>query len=202
MLWFTGCGQPTDSAKDQFRSNVVSGLVSPEADAWIHSGASYRNNNYGSNVQSVLDSSLPERTVIRFSPVAIQNALAGEYVSATLRIHVYSASNFGAGQTVELHRLIQPWEEDAVTFNCAVDSNTGNTDQDCTGPTQWDLEPQGANPWIAEIATTTITDSSTVLEFDVTAEVAALLDGTIDHYGWAIALEDGAPGFGRIELRE
>src|SRR5690606_23201905 len=87
-------------------------------------------------------------------------------------------------------------------FNCAVDSNTGNTDQDCTGPTQWDLEPQGANPWIAEIATTTITDSSTVLEFDVTAEVAALLDGTIDHYGWAIALEDGAPGFGRIELRE
>jgi hypothetical protein len=203
-LWLSACSQPgndvTDS--DQFRSGFVTVAVVPEADAWIHAAAQYRNNNYGSNTQGVLTSSPSERMVVRFSPLEIHDALAGEYVSAKLEFSVFSAFDFGTGETVHLHRLLQGWEEDEVTFNCAIDSDTTNSDQDCSGPTQWDLESGGDNPWIENIATATITDSSTVLEFDLTAEVAGILDGTIGHQGWILMLEDGTPGFGRIELRE
>lgn len=201
-LWLAGCSsQPSEYSSNEFRS-LVSGSVAPEADAWLAGDVTFRNLSNVTTYYFGVDSSPPERAVIRFSPVAIQNEIAGEFVGATLRLKVNFASGFGAGQTVRLHRLIQPWEENAVTFNCAVDANTANATQDCSGPTQWDLTPGGDNPWIEDIATTTITDSSTVLEFDVTAEVAALLAGTIDHHGWAIVLDDSAPGYGQIQLRE
>ncbi len=36
----------------------------------------------------------------------------------------------------------------------------------------------------------------------MTGEVLALLDGAIDHHGWLVTLESGAPGLGRIYMRE
>ncbi len=145
-------------------------MVVPTGDAWLNGASSTAKNiNYSTNEQVALSGSSAYRVPIQFSPAEIQAAVDGELISATLTFDVFSASGFGAGTNVHLYHMVQDWEESAVTFNCAIDSDTSNWAEDCDGPTSWDMTWGGTNPWTTPpIASTVITDSSTTLSFDST----------------------------------
>jgi hypothetical protein len=92
---------------------------------------------------------------------------------------------------MDIHRLIVPWTEQGATFNCAVDAVPANTLMECTGNTNWSMAGPSSPPWVtAGTARATVTTGMTgVVEFDVTADVAAFLAGA-PNSGWIIKKTD------------
>ena len=128
-------------------------------------------------------------------------------------------ARWGGGGDGEAHRLLKDWSEGngteaargtgtGATWNCAVDSNITNQATDCTGPRAWEMgQPNNpaVHPWHQTPSDTiTITNGQTgTVEYDVTADVAAFLNGWYTNYGWIIKKTDegqtGSVTFGTKE---
>ncbi len=144
------------------------------------------NRNFGQD--ATLD---VNRTLVAFHQNAIRAALGAQdyLVSATLELTLTSnakRTRQGA-RTVDAHRLTRNWTEAGATWNCAVDSNTGNNKADCSGATAWSMGlpphpfvvPATAQATIAPVQTGTVS-------FDVTADVRGFLSGSLDNHGWML----------------
>jgi len=164
--------------------------VSASGDTEIRQGSP--NSDHGS--ANFLKVRQQVRTLVRFDQAAIVAAVAGQSVqSAILELTISDIPQVWApGALVEIHRLTADWTEfiagspnQACTWNCQLDTNVGNSLQDCV------------TPWNGGIFAPTATDSGidisgpvgAVIEFDVTADVQAFLGGT-DNYGWIIYKTD------------
>src|SRR6266496_3547521 len=196
------------------------------ADTYVRSGAD--NTNEGAATFMRLQASGDNRALVRFDQAAMQAFIdGGAVVSAKLRLTITNPGrNWGpSGRTVDAHRLIVDWAEgngftdgnpstrgtgSGATWNCAVDSDISNQQKDCSGATEWEMgqpnQPQ-LHPWVqTPTSTVTITSNqSGVVEWDVTADVAAFHSGSASNFGWIIKKTDegqaGQVEFGRSEER-
>lgn len=199
--------------------------VSPAADTYVRNGAD--NTNEGASTFMRVRSSGQNRALVRFDQAAIQAAVnGGTLVSAKLRMTITdNGENWGpSGRTVDAHRVTASWAEGngwtdgnsppnrgtgaGATWACASDSNIANQSKDCSGSTEWEMgqpnQPQ-LHPWVqAATGTVTITSGqSGVVEWDVTADVAAFVSGSAQNHGWLIRkTEEGQNGLVHFGARE
>jgi hypothetical protein len=177
--------------------------LNPSADTYIRS--SQGNRNHGAVDFMQIQSSGSNRGLVRFDQAAMATGVgSGTVLSAKLRLTIATnGNNWGAsGRTVDVHRLLVDWAEgngtaasrgtgNGATWNCAVDSVIENNAVNCSGVTDWEMgQPNNpsVHPW-AQTATAsqTITNGQTgVVEYDVTADVAAFVNGSFSNYGWLI----------------
>jgi hypothetical protein len=161
--------------------------------------------NEGINPILKIISSDKNRPVIAFDQTSVEIAAAGETLqSAKLRLYITdNGNNWGpTGRNIAMHSLTQNWEEgngwntgnnisgngNGVTWNCPVDTDISNNQDDCI--TQWN----GGS--FTSIATDTVLITNNMvnqfIEFDVTSDVQAFLDGTQNNFGWIIKKGDEA----------
>ena len=154
------------------------------ADTTIAQGSP--NKNFGAQATLVLKEG-GSRVLVRFDAAAIAAAVGGgSLATATLQVYIGSnAANWGAtGRTVDVYRLDTAWTEGGATWNCAIDSDPGNSQADCAA--QWN----GGTAEDEATDTIVVTNASQGwVQFDVTADVAAFLAGTADD-GWLIEKTD------------
>jgi hypothetical protein len=165
---------------------AVEVTVPIDGDTHIRQGSA--NTNYGSEPALSVQQSGNRRTLLLFDQAEIESAVAsGAVTQAEIRLYV-TANNgqWGTGRAVSIHRLLQAWTEAGATWNCAIDTNLGNSSPDC--PTDaWDMG--NLEPIDPEIVATQIVFNDTLeqwLAFDVTDDVQAMLAGTIENLGWLV----------------
>lgn len=163
------------AAAAQTQTLVASG------DTHLKSGSA--NQNQGFETILRLQSSGNNRALVRFDSGAITSAIgAGSLAEARLELDIASnADNWGsAGRTVDAHRLLAAWSEDAATWNCGVDAVPTNSKADCS-PT-W-----GGGTFAEEPSDTVLLTNglSGWVSFDVTADVRDMATGGANH-GWLV----------------
>jgi hypothetical protein len=141
-----------------------------------------------------MDVAQPLRSLVAFDQAAIAGAVGtGTLIGATLRLTIgRTATNWGpTGRTIDVHRLTVPWTEAGETYNCAIDASPGNSTKECSGVTEWAMASTTAPPWASPrtAQASVVNNLSGVVEFDVTADVLAFLDGT-PNQGWIIKKTD------------
>lgn len=147
-------------------------------------GDGHKNDNHGSDsyIRLKHPSAGFSHIVLRFSQSDIATAIgSATLVSAKLKLFIETNNNnWGNGTNVDVHRLTQDWGEMQATWNCAFDTNTANSNQDCA--TSWNggtySTPQTASIWQTNNLTGWV-------EFDVTSDIQAFLSG-IANYGWLV----------------
>ena len=159
------------------------------------------NQNQGSEAILRVRSSGHNRALVRFDEAAIEAAAAGGATlrSATLELTLAdNGDNWGStGRTVDVHRLTADWSEPGATWNCAVDSDPGNQQPDCSS--QWAGGAFEPTPTASALITNGLGGR---LDFDVTADVAAFLAGTPND-GWIVKkTAEGASGLVDYASRE
>ncbi|RME56828.1 MAG: tandem-95 repeat protein, partial [Deltaproteobacteria bacterium] len=151
------------------------------------------------------------RLLVRFDGIG-EVIGEGTLLSATLRLSVVlNGNDWGlSGRPLDLHRLLVPWSEGngwtadnpnptrgtgrGATWNCPDDADIANFTPDCTVPWQWE------SPASASVTITNDTEGS--VSWDVTADVAAFLQGT-PNFGWLLEKGDEAQtGLIRFASRE
>jgi hypothetical protein len=157
-------------------------ILPAAADTYVRQGAP--NQNQGGESTLRIRQSGKNRALVRFDAGAVTAAVGGrDLVTAHLEVDVAAnGENWGGGRTVDLHRLTQAWTEDGATWNSA------------DGATAWAMDGAAPRPWDAAPTATLVVTSQTAgtLSFDVTADVAAILDGG-DAHGWILKKTD--PGW-------
>src|SRR5215470_3507525 len=125
--------------------------LTASGDTYLRSSAS--NANQGTDTFLRVNSS-PLRALVQFDQSAIGSAASGMVLlSASLELFVQSASNWGTGRPVDVHRVTAAWTESGATWNCPIDSNTSNSQPDC--PAEW-----GGGSFVAAVSdTVTQTDA-------------------------------------------
>ena len=90
--------------------------------------------NYGS-----ADSLDVNRALVIVEQTTLKAALPdGDYVeSAKLRFNLVPTLLPRLPRNLSAHRVLKAWTEGGATWNCAIDSNTGNSSADCSGDTRW-----------------------------------------------------------------
>jgi hypothetical protein len=146
------------------------------------------------------------RAFVRWTQATIDSVVGtGTLVSARLDITINSSSGWGPqGGGVSIHRVTKDWTELGSTANCAIDTNTGNDQADCSGATAWVLNNPSVAPWkTAATDSLGVTNGQTgKISFNVTADVQAFLDDT-SNFGWVIKPKnDAAAGDVRLRSRE
>ena len=139
------------------------------------------------------------RALLRFDETQIANAVGGgTLLSANLLLFVESSSGWASGgRPVDAHRMTASWTENGATWNCADDTNTQNSQADCSP--QWDGGT--FDPTVTDTVVHT-NDLSGFIQFNVTADVAAFLAGT-PNQGWLVKKTDETVGGGtRYTSRE
>ncbi len=149
-------------------------------DTYLRSGA--QNSNDGSATFVRINSS-PLRTIVRFDQPQIASAASGMVlISATLELYVNASNQWGVGRDVNVHRMNTDWTEAGATWNCPIDTNTGNGAADCAS--QW-----AGGGTFTPTRTSAVLQSDAIVNqyvsWDVTADVTAFLNGTAN-YGWMI----------------
>lgn len=161
--------------------------------------------NEGINPILGIKSSDKFRPVIAFDQNRIEIAAAGETLqSAKLRLYITdNANNWGPnGRNIIIHTITQDWEEgngwntgnnisgagNGVTWNCPIDSDISNNQDDCT--VQWN--GGSFEPALTDTVLITNDMINQFIEFDVTSDVQAYLDGTATNFGWIIKKSDEA----------
>ena len=150
--------------------------------------------------------------MIAFDQTRIEIAESGEtFQSAKLRLYITdNGNNWGPnGRKIAIHSITQDWEEgngwntgnnisgdgSGVTWNCPIDSDISNNQDDCTN--QWN----GGS--FTSIASDTVLITNDMInqfiEFDVTSDVQAYLDETANNFGWIIKKDNG-PLNGSLEF--
>lgn len=190
------------------RAALVSATsINIAGDTTLRSGGA--NENLGGDTVLSLQSSDNHRTLLFSDNAAIAAAIgSGALISARLELTIFStASNWGSGRLIALHRLAQPSAEYQATWSCAVDTDLSNQQANCSGPTAWDMDASdpAQRPWISPPrATALITSNQTgVVTFDVTADVAAIANGSWAGHGWLLRkVEEGQSGSIQFASRE
>lgn len=218
----------TDNQNESDEETAVVTVIIPDpvattftasADTYVKSGQD--NRNVGGGTFMRLQSSGDNRSLVRFDQATMQNEIGNnEVLSAKLRVTIVdNGNNWGTtGRTIDVHRLVAGWSEGngtenvrgtgaGATWECATDSNIANQAKDCTGNNVWEMgQPNNpaVHPWLATAsATQTITNDQTgVVEFDVTTDVQAFMNGTSNN-GWIIKKtnegQNGQVSFGTKE---
>lgn len=190
------------------------------SDTYVQGGSANRNNG-GAQLMQVRSNG-NNRALVRFDQAAMQAAVGNATVlGATLELTITAnGNNWGAsGRTVDVHRLLVDWAEGngtdsdrgsglGATWNCAIDAQIENQAKNCTGGAEWEMGQPGnpaVHPWQqAPTATQMITNNQTgIVEYDVTADVVAFLQGTTPNHGWIVRKTDetqaGTVSFGTKE---
>jgi len=130
------------------------------------------------------------RTLVQFDQSAIEAAAAGGVVaSAQLELFIeFNNNSWGDGREVDVHRVTTEWTELGATPNCPIDTNTGNSNPDCA--VQWNNGDFDATPSATLLQANGVTGA---VQFDVTADVVAFLNGT-DNYGWLVKKRNEGQG--------
>ena len=168
--------------------------LSAEKDSFLRNNKA--NRNEGINEILVVKSNY--RPVIAFNQTEIENTIGGlDLQSATLRLYVEdNANNWGtSGRTIDIHNVTDSWVEgngwnfgnnikgtgSGVTWNCAIDTNINNNKVDCN--------PKWIGGNFGGVTDSILITNGLVnqfIEFDVTADVQAFLDGTAQNNGWIV----------------
>lgn len=189
-------------------------IIMPISDSYIKQGS--QNENEGASSFIRLQSTGHNRGMVKFDEGQIQAAVGNsQNYTAKLQFTITdNGNNWGTnGRTIEAHRLIQDWLEgngfidgnspsnrgtgSGITWNCSIDSNIANQNNDCSGTTVWNMENTASWPFLSTPTDTKlITNNQTgVVEFDVTSDVHAFVDGVSQNYGWLLKKTDeGANG--------
>jgi len=159
--------------------------LSAAADTYVRGGSA--NLNQGTDTIVRVQQNGPNRALVRFDQPAIAAAVgSGSLVTATLELYIQTNANnwSSSGRTVDAHRLSADWSEVGATWNCASDANPNNSSPDCSA--QWD-----GGSFAATLSATRLITNSLAgwIQFDVTADVAAFLAGTLNA-GWLIKKTD------------
>ncbi len=155
------------------------------------------NTNQGGDTVVRLQSSGKNRALLFFNADAIRQAVgSGTLLGASLELTIDSAGNDwgSSGRPIAVHRLKQASAEYSATWNCAIDLSIYNSSADCAGDTAWDMSSTdpATQPWLSpETASATITSKETgTVSLELTADVAAILDGSWPGYGWLLKKVD------------
>jgi hypothetical protein len=165
------------------------------------------NQNAGSEVSMQVNNLGNHRSLVAFDQQWLAATVGtGTVTAAKLRLEViYNGNNWGsAGRDVAVHRMTRAWGELKATWNCASDSNIQNSSADCTGTNAWAMSTPAQWPFVAAPSATYLQkDGKTgVVEWDVTNDVKAFLQGTAN-YGWVIKKADESKtGFVRYSTHE
>ena len=186
---------------------TMSATLAASGDTYLKAGTP--NTNEGASTFVRVQQSGPNRALIRFSQSEIQAAVdGGILVSAKVRMTIIdNGNNWGTtGRTVDVHRVLVDWTEgnglngQGATWNCPKDTNIANQAPD--GPLWKDLGPpykDGGSYAATPTSISTITNGmSGVVEWTVTADVAAFLAAT-SNYGWIIRKTDEGSS-GRVDF--
>ncbi len=165
-------------------ASAVITTLSTNADSYLRGSA--ENTNVGTETFLRIRKTGPNRTVVRFDQAAIAAAATGGIVtSATLELFVeFSTGTWGSGREIDAHRITTDWTESGVTWNCPIDTDTGNNNPDCA--VQW-----GGGAFAASATDSYLQTSSFIgaVQLDVTADVNAFLTGT-SNFGWLLKKRD------------
>jgi YD repeat-containing protein len=148
------------------------------------------------------------RTILYFDTPALVAAVGnGTVLSA--RIDMFIDSNgggWGTGRAIAIHAMRQASEESSATWNCAADADASNDQQDCGGPSAWNMGGgNAALPYVPTLTSSTVIANGTrgVVSFDVTADVQSILAGSLPGDGWLIKkVDENASGSLRFMSRE
>jgi hypothetical protein len=157
-------------------------IVDATADTSVLQLAATR--NYGTS--RTLDAN---RTLINVSAEAFRSAVgAHDYVaSAKLRLTLKPSLLPKLPRTLTAHRVLKDWTEHGATWNCAVDSNTSNLRNDCSGATDWSMTTSGDAFVAAPLGSTALPlFRRGVVEIDITADVQTLTAGNAVFRGWLL----------------
>jgi len=213
--------QEEHKAKNFTLQNLpITTTLNASADTYIRSGSPHENEGAGLFMKVQQNGS--NRGLVRYSQSALQSAVGGGTVlSAKIRLTITdNGNNWGTtGRTVDIHRLTSDWTEGngteadrgngpGATWSCALDSLIENLVKNCSGAAEWEMglpNNHSVHPWVQTAsATQTITNNqSGVVEYDVTADIQAFVNGTNNNYGWIIRKTDegqsGQVSFGTKE---
>lgn len=169
--------------------------------------------NEGANEILRIISSDKNRPILSFDQSLITGRTESRMLSsATLRLYIVdNGNNWGpSGGTIVAHRLLSDWVEgngwnvgnstsgtgSGVTWNCSTDTNIANNQDDCN--TQWNGGSFNTLPTSTVLITNNMVNQW--IEFDVTADVQAFIDGTATNYGWLIKKSGDESLNGSIEF--
>lgn len=162
--------------------------VLPFKDTWIRSENS--NQNYGANDSlrlAKVGTSDANRILIQFNKLEIADSIGSDQlVSATVELPIQRSAGWGSGRYVGIHRITQSWTELGATWNCAIDSNVGNTQADCPNDS-WLMNGTPFPFALQAIDSALIRNGQTgVVTFNVTSNVQAFLAGQVSYSGWLL----------------
>ncbi|MCB1032600.1 MAG: DNRLRE domain-containing protein, partial [Acidobacteria bacterium] len=140
-----------------------------------------RNRNEGTTSYLELRLLGPHRSLVAFD-IAELAGVVESLEEARLELFVEAnAFNWGfGGREVDAHRLLEPWSEAGVTWNCPEDTDPGNFQADCESP--WN---GGSYDPLASSSVLHTSETSGWVSFDATADVGAALSGG-ESFGWLV----------------
>lgn len=141
-------------------------LSAAAADSYVDEGSASSNFGSGTTLE-VRSGAADRRTFARFDLAGCSLPQGAWVTSAQLTLHLATAPS--ASRSYEAHRVTASWDEGAITWN--------------------------GQPAVAASATFTAstgTTSASAVEWTVTADVRAFLDGTATNHGWRIRDGDEA----------
>ncbi len=159
--------------------------------------------NFGAlNAMSLEQDPNTQRILTKFDlSTLITNGLNSTNVQSayiTFKVN-FNDAKWGNGKAalVDIHPLLDGWDEKNVTWNCTSDSDLTNNTDDCTVTwTGGNLGPVTASVDVSNII-------SGVIQFDVTQDVKDIVDGVIANNGWLIKKQNEArSGFLTLASRE
>jgi hypothetical protein len=167
-------------------SSAVVTTLATNGDTYIRGGAG-SDSNEGTATFLRIQRTGTNRALVRFDQAAIAAAVTGGVLnSASLQVFIESNdNNWGTGRPVDVHRVTKNWTENGATFNCPIDTNTGNGSPDCA--VQWGGGDFNATATASFNQLNGVT--GTYVSFDVTADVQAFLLGT-SNFGWLVKKGD------------
>ncbi len=173
--------------------------LSAITDTEVRSGAP--NQNQGNRMRLQVQGSGNNRVLVQFDRQALlQRVGSGTLQTAKLRLYIVAnANNWGSsGRAVNVHRMTQAWSEQGATWNCADDANRFDSQADCS--TGWKMASSSQWPFLATAASTLLHQNNQTgwAEWDVTADVAQVLAGSVPNYGWIIR-KDNEGQAGQVE---
>jgi cell wall-associated NlpC family hydrolase len=188
----------------------VSRLVTLNAAADTYLKQGTPNKNQGTEPILRIRDSGNNRALIYFDDIQSAVPSSANIISARIQLTITdNGDNWGTtGRTVDIHRLTHDWTELGATWNCGIDSDTSNSnDNDCNG-TDWEMaKPQHPELW-PYIATPTdsaliMKNQSGIVEYDVTSDVQNFVSGQEPNYGWIIRkTNEGLAGLVEFGSRE
>jgi hypothetical protein len=184
-----------DDKKDEIIPDIIpeTETLSAQKDSFMRSGSANRNEG----INEILRVNSNSRIVIAFSQTEIENTIGSlNLQNATMRLYVESSNNWGSsGRTIDIHKITESWIEgngwndgnnirgtgSGVTWNCAIDTDISNTQANCNP--RWN----GGNFGVStdSILMTNVMENQ-FIEFDVTEDIQAFLDGIEQNNGWII----------------